>query len=44
MDEGNTKIRRSPDSPLPEKDAEERTIYLKGFNKTETTLDDLLGM
>ncbi|CAL8073220.1 unnamed protein product [Orchesella dallaii] len=36
------KIRRSPDCPLSEKDTEERTVYLKGFNKTETVLDDLL--
>lgn len=43
IDEETQKIRRSPDCPLPEKDAEERTIYLKGFHKTETTLDELLG-
>jgi lupus La protein len=40
--EGDLKIRRNPECPLPEKDSEERTVYLKGFHHTETTLDDLL--
>lgn len=43
VNDDNRQIRRNPDCPLPEKDAEERTIYLKGFHRTETTLDDLLG-
>jgi len=43
------KIRRSPSIPLPEntedfkKTTEERTAYAKGFEKENTTLDDLIA-
>jgi len=43
VDESKTKLRRNPDVPLPEGNSEERTVYLKGFSKTESTLDELLG-
>jgi len=45
---GEGKIRRSPSLPLPDnseefkKDTEARTVYLKGFPKETTTLDDLI--
>merc|ERR1712037_721756 len=43
----NKKVRRNPEMPLPEVEDDEakkvKTIYLKGFEKTNTTLDDLLG-
>jgi len=42
VNEDSTKIRRNPESPLPEGNAESKTIYLKGFNKTETHLDQLI--
>jgi len=47
VDLENKKIRRNPDLPLPESEDDEtkklKTVYLKGFEKTNTTLDDLLG-
>merc|ERR1712223_1940612 len=40
-------IRRNPEMPLPESEDDEtkklKTVYVKGFEKTNTTLDDLLG-
>ena len=48
VDLENKKVRRNPEIPLPEVEDDEakklKTIYLKGFEKTNTTLDDLLGM
>lgn len=44
VNEDGTKMRRNPDVPLPEGSLESRTIYLKGFNKTETKLDTLIGL
>ena len=48
VDLENKKVRRNPEMPLPEVEDDEakkvKTIYLKGFEKTNTTLDDLLGM
>merc|ERR1712129_320386 len=47
VDLENKKVRRNPEIPLPEIEDDEtkktKTIYLKGFEKTNTTLDDLLG-
>lgn len=47
VDLENKKVRRNPEIPLPEVEDDEakklKTIYLKGFEKTNTTLDDLLG-
>jgi len=43
VDEATLKIRRNPDIPIPDGTSENRAVYLKGFNKTETKLDDLLG-
>lgn len=43
VDSTGTKLRRNPEMPPPESKAEDKTVYLKGFNKTETTLDELLG-
>merc|ERR1712002_739448 len=47
VDLENKKIRRNPEIPLPESEDDEtkklKTVYLKGFEKTNTTLDDLLG-
>jgi len=46
--EGEGKIRRSPDKPLPENNDETRkmveakTAYAKGFDKENTTMDELL--
>merc|ERR1712012_375630 len=46
VNEDNTKIRRSPDKPLPENDKErskailEKTLYVKGF-PDDATLDDV---
>merc|ERR1719154_454209 len=46
--EDNSKIRRDPAIPLPEnteesrKLLEARTVYAKGFDKENTTLDELL--
>ncbi len=48
VDEEKMRIRRSPSKPLPEADAmpkeelTKRTVYLKGFEKEKTKLDDLL--
>ena len=47
IDEENGKIRRRPTVPLPEeeevkKDQARMTVYVKGFEKEKTTLDDLL--
>jgi len=47
VDEENAKIRRRPTVPLPEeedvkKEQAKMTIYVKGFEKEKTTLDDLL--
>ncbi len=42
VDESGNKLRRNPDVPL-DHNTEARTIYLKGFPKTETKLDDLFG-
>merc|ERR1719516_667349 len=48
VSEDDTKIRRDPQSPLPEnteesrKLLEARTVYAKGFDKDNTVLDDLL--
>merc|ERR1712038_1920618 len=49
VDEDNQKIRRCPTVPLPEwndarrEELMESTVYVKGFEKTQTTLDDLLS-
>jgi len=43
VDEGGTKIRRNPNVPIPDTNTETRTVYLKGFHRTETLLDQLLG-
>merc|ERR550539_2159028 len=49
MDEDKQKIRRCPTVPLPEWNDARReelmnnTVYVKGFEKTQTTLDDLLA-
>ena len=47
VDLENKKIRRNPEMPLPESEDDEtkklKTVYVKGFEKTNTTLDDLLG-
>ena len=46
--EDNTKIRRNPEIPLPENTVESkaaleaRTVYVKGFDNEDTTLDELL--
>jgi len=46
--EGDGKVRRSPDQPLPEnteehqKLLEARTAYAKGYDKEKTTMDELL--
>jgi hypothetical protein len=42
--ESSTKIRRNLDMPLPEGNSENRSVYLKGFHKSDTKLDVLLGM
>jgi len=48
VDEDNQKIRRCPTVPLPEWNDARReelmnsTVYVKGFEKTQTSLDDLL--
>lgn len=42
VDESGAKVRRNPEVPL-DPDSEPRTIYLKGFSKTETQLDELLS-
>ena len=46
VDLENKKLRRNPEMPLPEKEDDEtkkaKTVYLKGFEKTNTSLDDLL--
>lgn len=47
VDEENAKIRRRPSVPLPEdeevkKEQSRMTVYVKGFEKEKTTLDDLL--
>merc|ERR1712080_708555 len=48
VDDDNQKIRRCPTLPLPEwndarrQELMDNTVYVKGFEKTETTLDDLL--
>ena len=47
VDEENAKIRRRPTVPLPEdeevkKEQARMTVYVKGFEKEKTTLDDLL--
>jgi len=47
-EDGDGKIRRSPEHPLPEnneetkKKREARTAYVKGFDKEKTTMDELL--
>eukprot|EP00088_Acartia_fossae_P061966 TRINITY_DN7457_c0_g1_i2.p1 TRINITY_DN7457_c0_g1~~TRINITY_DN7457_c0_g1_i2.p1 ORF type:complete len:370 (-),score=172.40 TRINITY_DN7457_c0_g1_i2:387-1496(-) len=47
-EEGEGKIRRSPEQPLPEnneenkKKQEARTAYAKGYDKEKTTMDELL--
>merc|ERR1719462_335777 len=47
VDLENKKIRRNPEMPLPESEDDEtkklKTVYVKGFEKTNTTLGDLLG-
>jgi len=49
VDEDKQKIRRCPTVPLPEWNDARReelmntTVYVKGFEKTQTTLDDLLA-
>lgn len=43
VDASGMKLRRNPDVPL-DPNTEARTLYLKGFPKTETKLDDLFGM
>jgi len=49
VDEDNQKIRRCPTVPLPEWNDARReelmnsTVYVKGFEKTQTSLDDLLS-
>jgi len=43
LDPESKLLRRSPDVPLPEGNPEGRTVYLKGFHKTETKLDTLIG-
>jgi len=48
VDDDHQKIRRCPTLPLPEwndarrQELMDNTVYVKGFEKTETTLDDLL--
>lgn len=46
VDLENKKIRRSPDNPLPEKEDDDakkvKTVYVKGFEKEATSLDNLL--
>merc|ERR1712141_232935 len=49
VDEEKNKIRRCPTLPLPEwndarrQELMDNTVYVKGFEKTNTTLDDLLS-
>merc|ERR1711953_1621956 len=47
VDIENKKIRRNPEVPLPEKEDDDtkaaKTVYCKGFEKDNTTLDDLLA-
>ena len=47
VDDEKEKIRRCPNKPLPEeeeilKEYTKRSVYVKGFEKEKTTLDDLL--
>merc|ERR1712083_318381 len=48
VNEDSTKIRRNPEIPLPENTVESkaaleaRTVYVKGFDNDNTTLDELL--
>ena len=48
VNEDNSKIRRNPEIPLPENTVESktaieaRTVYVKGFDTENTTLDELL--
>lgn len=48
VNEDNSKIRRNPEIPLPENTVESktaleaRTVYVKGFDNENTTLDELL--
>jgi len=42
VDSSGTKLRRSSEFPAPEGRGDDKTVYLKNFNKTETTLDELL--
>lgn len=42
IDEKEENIRRSLEMPLPDGNAYDRTVYLKGFHRTDTKLDDLL--
>ncbi|CAG7729473.1 unnamed protein product [Allacma fusca] len=42
VDPAGKKLRRSLEFPAPESRAEDKTVYLKNFPKTETTLDELL--
>lgn len=46
VDLENKKLRRNPEIPLPEKEDDEarsaKTVYVKGFEKEGTSLDDLL--
>jgi len=47
VDIENKKIRRNPEVPLPEKEDDDtktaKTVYCKGFEKENTSLDDLLA-
>ena len=49
VDEENQKIRRCPTLPVPEWNDQRKeelmnnTVYVKGFEKSKTTLDDLLA-
>lgn len=46
VDLENKKIRRNPENPIPEKEDDDakkvKTVYVKGFEKENTTLDNLL--
>jgi len=42
IDEKAEKIRRNLEVPLPEGNSYDRTVYIKGFHKTDTRLDDLI--
>lgn len=42
ISEANNKIRRNPEVPLPEGNSEDRTVYIKGFNRSDTKIEQLI--